>query len=141
MPDSDRDITYGPDGPQGHETIRFSELGVRLAVLQPNGKVVHGDTYSPQMLGGAVPVPGDRISTLWWRDDPDNVDSFEVISRHYIGEFDGDNCWWLLVRPITPDKVDKALFRLARADGARTRKFRQHQAKNIRKSLAMRLSR
>lgn len=120
-----REIVEGPDGPQGWEDIEFSELGVRFAVLGDDGKLVEGDQYTPEMLGGTIPMPGDRVTTLWPRGDPDNVDLLEVVSRHYVGEFDGENCWWIIVKPAQIAKVDRALYKLARSASSRMRKLRR----------------
>ncbi|MBS3849701.1 hypothetical protein KD146_13435 [Devosia sp. BSSL-BM10] len=134
-----RDIVYGPNGPEGSETIEFTRLGVRFAILGANGKLTAGSEYSPEMLGGTIPVPGDRFTTLWQRDDPDDADLFEVISRHYVGEFDGDNCWWIIVKPIVADPPDRALYKLARSASTRNRKGRLAREKAAARVAGVRL--
>ncbi len=124
-----RDIVYGPEGPEGFETIEFAPLGIRFAVLEPNGKLVRGDDYAPTMLGGQVPIPGDRFSMLWPRDDPGDNQVFEVVSRHYVGEFDGDYCWWVIVRAAPPSKLDLQLYKLAKTASSRSRKNRAAREK------------
>ncbi|GHA13163.1 hypothetical protein GCM10007989_04680 [Devosia pacifica] len=111
-----RDIVEGPDGPEGSEPIEFSEYGVRFALLTEDGDVEDlEDHYTLDMFGGVLPSVGDIKVMLWPRRDPGDEDAFEVVRRYYVGEFNGDNCWWILVKAVKPGPTELKLFDITRA--------------------------
>jgi len=118
-------ITVGPDGPEGSEEIKFARYGVRVGVVNEKGEIVEHNSYTLAMLGGTIPAVGDRMAMLWPEDDQDAEELIEIISRHYVGEFYGDNCWWLLAKPCKPSKLEETLFGAAREASKETRRVNQ----------------
>lgn len=113
--------------PDYSEKIRFSEHGVRMAVMAPNGRVVHHDNWELDMFGGALPAVGDHITTLWDPQRPEPAESYIVIERHWIGELMGDNCWWLLLKAVEPSPAHRRLFKVARDQSSNTRAKRRRE--------------
>ena len=106
-------IVWTEDGPEGAEDVRFSADGVRIVLLRPNGALKLLETWDPAVYGGVVPQVGDTLSTLWVKEDQQD-EHYVVTSRHYIGEFAGENCWWLVVERQRPTDREAKLFDLAR---------------------------
>ncbi len=117
------------------ETIEFSEQGIRLAVLEDNGKISHFDNWTLDIFGGALPAVGDFITELWDKQRPDPAESYLVIERHWIGEFKGDNCWWILLKRVSPTDQHRLLHKLARKESAFTRRTRREHEAEVRNDL------
>jgi hypothetical protein len=116
-------IEWTDDGPQGSEKVEFSPHGFRIALLRDDGKVEDLDHLDPEMFGGTLPSVGDRIVTLW----PDKPhfhpeDHMRVLGRYYVGEFAGDNCWWLLCAFEPPSAREVQLYRLHKKASAQSRR-------------------
>lgn len=129
-------ITWTKDGPTGSEDPEFTgDGGVRIALVGEDGSLEDYDHWDLEYFGGVLPITGDRIATLWHRGDPNNEESWRVLARYYVGEFAGDNCWWLVVAPEPLSARDKQLFRLARAASKETRRIAKareaHKAKRL----------
>lgn len=107
--------------PDYSEKIEFSQHGMRMAVLHPNGRVTHLDNWELDMFGGVLPVAGDHVTTLWDPERPEPAESYIVVERHWIGELKGDNCWWLLLQPVEPTPAHRRLFKVARDQSSKTR--------------------
>jgi hypothetical protein len=118
-------IVYGPDGPEGTEAIRFAPLGIRFALMAADGTLTDHGRYDLEMLGGTLPSVGDTFSMLWPAGDPGRNETYEVVARYYVGEFAGDNSWWLLIKERKPNKQDLAIYRVARAASRETRRIRK----------------
>lgn len=106
------------------ERIEMAAFGIRMAVLEKNGRVTHFDNWPPDALGGYLPAVGDALTTLWDKRRPDPIEHFVVIRRYYIGEFKGQDCWWLLLEARSPDETDLKLFKLARRENAKMKSMR-----------------
>lgn len=117
-----RDIVDNGDGPEGTESIEFADFGIRFAIQDEQGKLTEDHTARLDAFGGTVPNVGDKLAMLWPTSDPNHNETFEVLSRYYVGEFNGDNCWWLIVKVVKPTKTDVSIYRLARAASTRTRR-------------------
>ncbi len=107
--------------PDYSEKIEFSQYGIRMAVVAPNGHVTHLDNWEPEVFGGTLPSVGDFFTTLWDPKKPEPAESYQVIERHWIGELMGDNCWWLLLKTVEPSATHRRLFEVARKQSAMTR--------------------
>lgn len=103
------------------EKIEFSEFGIRMAVIDDSGRVTHRDNYELEIFGGVLPAVGDYITTLWDPERPDPAESYLVIERQWIGELEGDNCWWLLLKETEPTLTQRHLFEVARQQSVATR--------------------
>lgn len=108
---------------QYSEKIEFAKYGIRMAVLEKDGRLVHHDNWDLDMFGGVLPDVGDHITTLWDPERPDPAESYLVRERHWVGELMGDNCWWLLLEEVTPSGLHRQLFELARHQSAETRRI------------------
>lgn len=132
----DREIVEGPDGPEGYETIEFSSFGIRLALLNgEDGRLTEYGRYDLSMLGNELPDVGDTFSMLWPKGDPGCNETYEVVARYYVGEFNGDNCWWLIMKERKPTKIDLAVYKLSRHASAETRRIKRARQAQIEKSL------
>jgi hypothetical protein len=105
------------------ETIEFSDDGIRLAIVDATGAVTHFDNWRPETFGGTLPVVGDYVTTLWESEDPESTEHYQVVGRYFIGEFKGDNCWWLLMRETEPTEAERQLFEVAREQSKETRRI------------------
>lgn len=124
-------ITWTKDGPMGEEAVRFSADGIRIAVVGEDGVLEDFDHWDLQMFGGVMPSVGDHFVTLWPGHTEDAQEHFRVLARYYVGEFAGDNCWWLLVAPEPMSARETELFALARAASVDTRKRKRAQATQL----------
>lgn len=106
------------------EEVKFSEFGVRMAIIDAKGKILHQNNCTPEMLGGFLPAVGDHITTLWDPLKPEPADHYRVAARYYVGELMGDNCWWLLLEETKPTDLDRKLFALHRKESAKSRSDR-----------------
>ncbi|MEO6013920.1 MAG: hypothetical protein ABIQ30_10100 [Devosia sp.] len=115
----------------GSEKIEFSTDGIRIALVKEDGKLEDLQHVDLAMFGGVLPNVGDRIVTLW-PDKPEfhPEDHMRVLARYYVGEFAGDNCWWLLCAYELPTSRDMQLYRLAKKASVETRKDNAARAKH-----------